>query len=379
MKEPIRKIELAGGRVRYRVVVDVGLDPATGKRRQVTSTHDTLKAARAWLAQTRTDATKGTFVARERTTVADYLDGWLAGRVDLKPSTRRNYEDALKVVRDSLGQRSLQDLAKADLDRLVAGMLDGSLRRQGTKGRPLSPRAVRLTLTVLSQALDAAVAEGRLVRNVASLVKRPKDQRADKAVWEPEHVATFLASTESALLGPLFRLSLHGLRRGEVCGLRWEDVDLEAEQVTVRHARVLVAGLGVVEGDTKSSAGQRTVWLGPETTQRLEGLRRAQREQGQGWRDEDLVALDAAGQPLRPDWYSDAFTRAAKAAGVPPVSLHGARHGFVSYLLHQGVPVAVVQRLVGHADAAVTLGVYTHALETGSRASVREALAAVGL
>ncbi|MDQ1626412.1 MAG: hypothetical protein QOI54_156 [Actinomycetota bacterium] len=135
MAEPIRKLYAANGNVRgYRAVVDVGRDPATGKRRQVTSTHTTLNAARTWVAQTRTQVDKGTFVSRERTTLAEHLDSWLAGRTDVKPSTRANYRDALQVPIRALGAKGLQEVTKTDVDRMVAGMLDGSLRRVGRPG-----------------------------------------------------------------------------------------------------------------------------------------------------------------------------------------------------------------------------------------------------
>jgi len=103
--EPIRKIVLKDGVIRYRCVVDVGRSPATGKRRQITYTAATIRVAKEWIAKARVETTNGTLVHRERVTLREYLDGWLAGLNHLKPSTHQNYDDALKVVREELGRR----------------------------------------------------------------------------------------------------------------------------------------------------------------------------------------------------------------------------------------------------------------------------------
>ena len=381
--EPIRKITLKDGAIRYRCVVDIGRSPSTGKRQQITYTAATMRAAKEWVAKTRVATTNGTLVRRERITVKEYLDQWLAGLNHLKPSTRQNYDDALKVVRDALGRRLLQELTKGDLDSLVTGMLDGSLRRRGTPGQGLSPRAVRLMLTVLAMALEAAKDEGRLQRNVAALVSKPRPaERNDVPLWEPEHVQQFLCAADQHRFGAALRLSLHGLRRGEVVALRWQDVDLDEGEVTISKTHVLIAGR-VIEGSPKSKAGRRSVWLGPETVARLRTHRAHQSgeklQAGGLYADHGFIFADELGEPVKPDAYSNVFEKVSRSAGVPSVTLHQARHGYVSYLQHVGVPTAVVQRLVGHSDPAVTLGVYTHPMETGSRKRVRDALQAVGL
>lgn len=379
---PISKKTLPSGATRYEVVVDGPRDGATGQRKQLRRRFTTRKAAKVWEASARVEVEAGTFVGRERVTLTAYLDEWLAGRHKIKASTRENYRATLQVPLDLFGAKPLQEINKADIDRMVRGMENGSLRRIGRKGAPMSSRAVRLCLTILGQALRDAVKEGRLVRNVAALVEKPTLTTAKKLVWEPADVAAFLVAADTDRLGPILRLSLHGLRRAEVCGLRWDDLDEDTAQVTVQRARVLVGGQ-VVEGTPKTAAGTRTVWLGDDTAARLVSLRTAQKrerlEAGAAYEDSGYMAVDVLGRPIRPDTYSDLFAKLAKAALVPVVPLHQARHGFVSYLLHKGVPVAIVQRLVGHSNAAVTLGTYTHALEDGSRDQVRQVLSAIGL
>lgn len=382
-REPIHKLPPnARGLTRYRVTVDGPRDPRTGKRKQLKTTVGTYREARGWLSATRSSVTAGTYVTRERTTLAEYLQGWVAGRTDLKAGTRENYRHALQIPIKTLGTKQLQQVSKADLDRMVAGMLDGSLRQIGKKGRPLSPRSVRLTLVVLAMAMEAAIAEGRLPRNVAKLVARPKQERVVRTIWESPDVAAFLTVSDADRLAGAWRLSLAGLRRGEVLGMSWSDLDLDAGTARVHRSRVEVAGR-VIEQTTKSSDSERVVPLSPDSVAALRRTRAVHAEEqlasGQVYRDGGLLAVDALGGPVTPRWYSDRFKALAREAEVPVVSLHTARHGYGSHLLDQGVPLPIVSQVMGHASVDITANVYAHALKAGADERVRAAMVAAGL
>ena len=166
MKEPIKKIRLKDGTVRYRLVVDIGRDE-NGRRKQLTRTFKTLANAREELSRIRHETNLGTYVKRSKETVNACLDGYLKGATrDLRASTKRNYEDALWPVRERLGTRPLQSITKSDVEDLVDWILTAGRRRGGKPGTGLSGRSARLTLGRFSAALDAAVLEGKLVRNV---------------------------------------------------------------------------------------------------------------------------------------------------------------------------------------------------------------------
>ena len=382
-REPIKKVT-ARGRTRYRVIVDVGVDPATGHRKQVCSTHDNKKAAQLWLAETRAQAAKGTFVGRERTTVDAYLDEWLGGKHSIKPSTKENYTDALKVARRSFGQKALQDLTVTDVNRMVAGMLDGSLRRQGRPGQPLSARAVRLTLTVLTMALDAAVKQGRLARNVAALVDAPRQASKQRDVWNGAAITKFLKVSDTDRLAGAWRLSMLGLRRSEVLGLAWEDVDLDGGTITVHRNRVQVGGQAILQDSTKSAAGERVLPLTPGVVTALKRMSARQAEErlhaGGLYQDTGLVAVDALGEPVKPRWYTDRFKALSKDAGAPVVRLHDTRHACGSHLLDQGVPLPIVSAFLGHASVDITASVYAHQVKDDSTHDrIRRALVAAGL
>jgi integrase len=174
--------------------------------------------------------------------VAAYLDTWLHGKRDLRPTSRRSYVDALKPVHAALGGSQLQSVSKGDLDRLVEELL----AHGGRRGGGWSPRTVTLTLTVLGQALDDAVREGLLARNVVRLVRRPRRSAPQPTTWTPEEVTRFLGEARRQRLYAAWLLGLMGLRRGEVLGLRWDDLDVDAAEPTlrVRATRVVVGGGG---------------------------------------------------------------------------------------------------------------------------------------
>jgi hypothetical protein len=143
MKEPINKITLKDGSVRYRLVVDIGRDDQ-GKRRQLTRTFDTRREAREELSRIRHETTLGTYVKSSKETVNSCLDGYLQGATrGLRASTKRNYEDALRPVRERLGTRPLQSITKGDVEDLVDWMLTAGRRRGGKPGTALSGRTVR--------------------------------------------------------------------------------------------------------------------------------------------------------------------------------------------------------------------------------------------
>jgi integrase len=168
-----------------------------------------------------------------------------------------------RPVRERLGTRPLQSITKSDVEDLVDWMLTAGRRRGGKPGTGLSGRSARLTLGRFSAALEAAVLEGKLVRNVARLVKPPEHTPRERETWSKAEVRKFLAKASSDRLYVAWRLSLYGLRRGEVLGLRWSDIDLRTKTLTVNQARVLVEYRVRIEGP-KSRNGKRTLPLDGE-------------------------------------------------------------------------------------------------------------------
>lgn len=213
---------------------------ADGRRDQRTYTYDTKKGAKTERARIISEVAKGTYVRPNRSlTVKGYLvDDWLPTKAGKKPSTVSCYETALVQVIAEYGDLPLQALDVPHLERLKRRMLSGELRRVGKPGEPLSPRTVNLMLTVLTMALKPALRRGLVVRNVAEIVERLEsdpDAGADRGEWQADDARRSLRFVSSHRLYAALVLSLLGLRRGEVTGLRWDDIDLTGDQALARN------------------------------------------------------------------------------------------------------------------------------------------------
>jgi integrase len=260
------------------------------------------------------------------------------------------------------------------LARLVAcGEVTRPARGRYAAARPADPerpkvaggvnaRTVVSMLVVLSSALDDAMAQGLVARNVARLVKRPKFIAAEMSTWTPEQAATFRAHVADDRLAACWLLTLAGLRRSEVLGLRWADVDDDAGTITVAQGRVVVGG-GTVTGAPKSTRSARTLPMPREVLTVLRAFKTRQAEEhlalDAGWPDTGLVAVNADGSPIRPETYSKAFAAHCAAAGVPVIRLHDVRHTAATMLLDGGTTPSATAKWLGH-DPAITLRVYGH-------------------
>lgn len=359
----IKPVVLSSGKKRWRLVIDLPTGP-DGKRRQATSTYDSEADAKSARRRILLEIDSGTHVARDTITVEAYIERWLAGLHNKKATTRKGYGWNLRPVVEAYGSKPLQSLTKADLDRLVA-------KRQ-TEG--VKPRTIALTLVVLGAALKAAQAEGLVTRNVAALVDKPASEEAHEdrvgQAWTAEQARTFLTHVAPDRYAAAWRLSLYGLRRGEVLGLRWQDIDLTAGTVTVRSTRV-VAGGEVVTSSTKNRRS-RTLKVGPEVIEDLlvlQGVQEIEAHNAGGrYNPDGLVVVNEAGDPIRPETYSDYFRAHAKAAGLPRIRLHDLRHTAASLLLSNGVPLTVAAKVLGH-DPQVLAQVYSHPYEDDEAAA----------
>lgn len=372
--EPIRLVQDADGRPafdrkgrpKYRAVVDVGTT-AAGKRRQLTSTHPTLTAARAWVARTRTEVTTGTFIAPERVTFDQLADEWLASKAGIRPVTRRGYEDVLKAARDHLGPKRVQSITRADVDALLA-----ALAVEGRRGRPLSRRSLSYTLTTVKAVFRFAVP--RLIPvNPAEGVEIPHGaaRRGEVVPWEPAELLTFRAKADTHEWGGVWRLALCGLRRSEVLGLRWDAVDLDAGTVEIRAGRVRLDGSHTATDEPKATNSRRTVpveMLHPGSMALLRSLKARQAADrlagGNAYRDTGAVLVDALGEPVGPERFTAEFGRLSEEAGVPVVRLHWLRHSLATIMHRAGIEAADAAAVLGH-STAVHLQYYVTATQPG--------------
>lgn len=373
MTDPIKRVELKDGRVRYRFVIDVGRDPDTGRRQQETHTFDTKREAKTEYARIKHETDRGTYVRPSKLTVDAFLDQWLSSATrDVEKATAANYRAALLPVRKRLGGRILQSVTESDVEALVDWMLSAGRRRGGKPGTGLSARAVRLTLGRLRTALNVAVRRQLVVRNVAAFVTIPRaaakaadDVKAKRTPWTEVEVRAFLAGIADERLYAVLLLSLMGLRPAEVCGLRWSDVDLDAATIAAgKNTRTVVDG-EVEEKTAKSTAGDRGLPLPAAVLLALKAFKARQAAErlvaGADYTVSGYVLVDEIGAAQRTDWLRRRAYELMAKVGVRKVRLYDARHACLTYLAGEGVPDVVLAAWAGHADGGtLAKRVYIH-------------------
>ena len=341
---------------------------ADGRRRQrLKGGFRTRAEAERALAELLVELERGTAVDPSRLTLGEYLDDWLvAVTPSLRPTTAELYErTVVNWIRPRLGGLPLQAVSPRHLQGLYAELLAAG-RADGSGG--LSPRSVRLAHQVLHLALERAADWRLIARNpAAAKLDLPRMARPRMTTWTVEEARRFLGATAEERLGVLWALMLSsGLRRGEVLGLRWEELELDAARLAVTQT-VVVAGGRPLVSEPKTSAGRRTVSLHPAV---VAGLRRQQRRQkeerllaGPAWRDTGLVFTTALGTVIHPRNIARDFQAAVRRAGVKAIRLHDLRHTAATLALTAGAHPKQVQEMLGHARVAITLDVYSHVSE----------------
>jgi integrase len=386
--EPIRRVSTKAGLPRFRVVLDA-TPRGSSKRRQVTQTLDTLDHARAFVEQVRTEvAAAGEYAPPAAESLSALCARWLASRVDVRAITREGYRGALAPVLRHMGDRDSASLTPADMRDLVAWLATHGSRpsKAHPDGGPLAPRSVRAAMVALGQVLDLAVSDGLLTRNVARGIKRPRQARTvghDLEHWAPAELLAFRKYADGDELAAAWRLSLSGLTRADVLGLRWSDVDLDSGMVTIAQGRVQLqdGSQRSVVDEPKSAQRRRTVpveVIHPGTVSLLRALKARQAADrlaaGGAWRETGYLVVNPLGEPIRPELYSDTFHRLCSAAGVRVIRLHSCRHSLAFWLHGLGVAPADAAALLGH---TVEVHLSTYLPDSGS-AGIAAAAAALG-
>jgi len=314
----------------------------------------------------------------------EWLERWLASRVALRASTRRGYAAHVRgYLVPYLGVIPLADLSAADVQRMFTAIIGG----ETALGRAVSAATLRRIHATLRAALNAAVRAGLITSNpgrwpeLPSAV-RPRPQvwtaamasrweqegwRPAVGVWTAQQTAQFLGRVRGHRLYAVFHLvALRGLRRGEAAGLRWADLDLDAGTLTVTGQLTQLGGR-LVAGPPKSEAGRRVVALDQSTIAALRAHRARQQAEraaaGAGWAETGYVFTTRTGTPVGPDYLTRLFRRLVERSGLPPVTLHGLRHGAATLALAAGSDLKVVQDQLGHSTITLTADTYTNPRE----------------
>lgn len=336
-----------------------------GERRSKSSSgYETKGKAQKALRQVLQEIDKGSIVSPQGT-VGDFLIEWLdtytrSGAV--KRSTSTACADHVhRHLLPRIGQVPLAKLSPSHVAKLYADLLtSGESRHQS--GRGLSAKTVRNIAQTLKKALNDGVKFGKISRNVAEAVDLPRYEKPELEAWTNEQLQQFLrhsAMTGDYLLPIWYLLGTAPLRRGEVCGLQWSDIDFVEGTLTVRRTRLEVQGQ-IFEDTPKSKTSRRRVAIDSQAVVALAKFRNAQEQAAQaiGAWNSDYVLTDLDGRLIDPESLTRRFHAASKRAGVPQIRLHSLRHTWAAWALQEGVSVHVVAGRLGHSDAGFTLRTY---------------------
>ena len=335
----------------------------------------TYKEVERQLNEARANADKGLTFDAGNLTVGEWLDCWLRDAVadTVRLVTFDKYEQMIRNhVKPSLGKLKLKTLTPAHVRGLYREKLNAGL----------SPRTVQYVHVTLNKALKQAVADGLIPRNVCEAVKPPRPQKKEISPLSPEQARRFLEACQGERLEALFVLAVHtGMRQGELLGLHWEDVDLEARTLRVRRSlsRTSKGPILTAPKSTKSRRRIKLTGTGAEVLKRHRAAQSAERLQlGGMWQDRGLVFPNPTGGFLSPDVLtSEPLKRPLQRAGLPSIRFHDLRHTCATILLSRGVHAKFVQELLGHATISITLDTYSHVLpgmDDGLADAMRDAL-----
>jgi integrase len=351
------------------------------------------------------------------TTTGEYLNAWLDGRRGLAEKTVRGYSDHIRLyLIPHLGAIPIQSLRTAHIEgmftaiavkqdeiRAARASSDPEIRAKVKGVRPMGASSTHRLYATVRKALNDAVVRAKLIPTNPALgvelptAKRPKARvwtakavehwqstgrrPSPVMVWMPQQAGQFLdhAQRHDIVLYAMFLLILHrGLRRGEACGLRDHDVDLDAGYLTVVE-QITTVGYTPIVRPVKSDAGDRVIPLGPKTITALRSYldmrRRWQQVNDTGWPDSGRFFVRPDGKAWHPQTISDRFDHLVATAGLPPVRLHDLRHCAATYLRHGGADMKEVQETLGHSTIGLTSDTYTTVileLERGSADAVAD-------
>ena len=345
----------------WQVCINLGRDPLTRRRKQrFESVKGTKKDADAVLMRLLHERATGLDLEPGRVTVAGFIERWLQdyAQPNTAPKTFIRYSELMRLhVIPVIG-----DIPVSKLRPLHVQAVQGQALAKG-----LSARTVLHVHRVLKEVLRHAVKWQIASRNPADAIDAPRPERYEITVPSPEELRRLLAIADQTAYGtPVYLAAMTGLRLGEILGLRWRDVNVNAATLSVMQTAQWVSGRMIFR-TPKTAKSRRSIELSTATVKRLKEHRQSQLEQrmalGPAYREQGLVFADATGETLHPNGgLRSTWVKITQSAGLPGLRFHDLRHAHASLMLAQGTHPKVVSERLGHATVGITLDIYSHVL-----------------
>ena len=345
---------------KYRVCFDYGVD-REGNRVRKYRTFDTKRDAIRAFNEHKVKMDKGTQIMPSEYTFAQWLDYWYKDIIlpQIEETTAYGYRGMIEnYLKPQLGEIRLQKLTARDIQQYYTWLMDE---------KELSPNTVIKHHNLLTNTLNAAERQEYITKNPMRAVSPPKKRQREAKFYTPEQLGTLLDKAVGTRLElPVFICAYLGLRRGELCGLRWGDVDLEHKTITIENTRTQ-AGKKEIEKGTKTASSTRTLYLPDTLCDMLKAAREHQQacraEYKNAYDDNDYVVVMEDGRPFRPNYLSELFGKFLADNDLPKIVLHELRHTFASLSNQAGIPAYNIGKALGHSTPATTQKIYTHLLD----------------
>ena len=345
---------------KYRVCFDYGID-REGRRVRKYRTFDTKRDATRAFNEHKVKMDKGTQIMPSEYTFAQWLDYWYKDIIlpQIEETTAYGYRGMIEnYLKPQLGEIRLQKLTARDIQQYYTWLM-------GEK--ELSPNTVIKHHNLLTNTLNAAERQEYITKNPMRAVSPPKKRQREAKFYTPEQLGILLDKAVGTRLElPVFICAYLGLRRGELCGLRWSDVDLEHKTITIENTRTQ-AGKKEIEKGTKTASSTRTLYLPDTLCDMLKAAKEHQQacraEYKNAYDDNDYVVVMEDGRPFRPNYLSELFSKFLADNDLPKIVLHELRHTFASLSNQAGIPAYNIGKALGHSTPATTQKIYTHLLD----------------
>ncbi|OPX90294.1 MAG: putative prophage phiRv2 integrase [Pelotomaculum sp. PtaB.Bin104] len=362
---------------KYRLFASGGVGP-DGKRKRYTKTIEAKsdRQAEKLLAKFVAEVEKNEYVEPSKSTFEKFVERWIRDYAEsnLAPKTLSSYKDMLKkYILPALGKLKVEQITPVHLMEFYTNLQEDGIRHDKKPGG-LSPKSISYAHRIISSILQDATQWQVIGSNPCSRVKPPKVTKKQAACYDEEQTATMLAAleTEELKYQSMLQLALFtGLRRGELMGLEWQDVDFDKKTLEIRQSSQYLPGKGVFTKSPKNESSERLLSLPPFLIDLLRQYRRQQSEDrlkvGDLWQGSDRLFTTWDGRPMHPDTPTRWFSKFIKKHGLPHLPFHGIRHTAATMLINQGLPAKSISGRLGHADIGTTMNIYGHYLKSADR------------